>query len=149
MEPLTRFRLVDKIVQSFEKEYCTVFFFFFLRSLKLLTVCGTKAFYIKINFPDGWYNILKSYLEDWLFLVNIGESFLHPIWAGIPQGSKIRPIPYLLFTADSPTNRRVTDDTFTEDTAGLVSHSNPEVASVTLQFNFNSTLFWTKTEDLK
>lgn len=136
---------MDKILQSFErKEYCSAAFLDIFQAFDRVWHEGL-LYKIKINFPGNLFNILKSYLEDRYFLVNVGEAFtnLHLIRTGILQGSVLEPILYLLFTADLPTNRSVTVGTFADDTAVLASHPDPEVASATLQSSLNSISCWT------
>ena len=51
---------------------------------------------------------------------------LHPRKSGVPQGSVLGPILYILFTADLPINNRVQIVTFADDTAVLAVDKNPE-----------------------
>jgi len=65
---------------------------------------------------------------------------LNSIQAGVPQGSMLGPIFYLLYTADLPTQIDVTlDDTFADDIAVLTVHQNSVIASEMLQDSLNST----------
>jgi len=67
-----------------------------------------------------------------LILPSHGEAItnLRPALAGVPQGSVL--VLYLLYTADLPTNKKVTVGTFADDTAILTSHSESKVASAIL-----------------
>ena len=64
-------------------------------------------------------------------------SKLHPIKAGVPQGSVLGPILYILFTADLPLNNRVLIGIFADDTAVLAVDKNPVEPSKKLQKNLD------------
>ncbi|XP_018368700.1 PREDICTED: nardilysin-like [Trachymyrmex cornetzi] len=67
---------------------------------------------------------------------------LHQIHAGVPQGSVLEPLLYLLYTADLPTTSGVMTATFADDTVALASHVNHETASDILQNNLNNIQNW-------
>lgn len=64
------------------------------------------------------------------------------IQSGVPQGSVLGPILYLLYTADLPTSNRTMTATFADDTAIMVSHEDPIAASSILQSNINMVQNW-------
>ena len=96
--------------------------------------------------PINYFIFLKSYLYDRSFFIKQGEELttLHSINAGVPQGSVLGPILYLLFTMDLPIPqiRDVTLGTFADDTVALSVDKYPVVASLKLQTYINSISEW-------
>jgi len=69
---------------------------------------------------------------------------LHPIKIGVPQGSVLGPILYLLYTADLPSTDNTEVATFADDTAIMAMHSDPRKATDNLQTNLNKIEIWLK-----
>jgi len=93
----------------------------------------------KTLFPDSIYKILKSYLENRYFLLKYREEYtsLHPVLSGVPQGSVLWPLLYLLYTAGSHTTADSITATFADDTAVLTIHEHPAIAEHRLQIHLN------------
>ena len=92
----------------------------------------------------GYYNLLKSYLQDRYFVTKFNDetSLPFPIHSAVPQGSILGPLLYTLYTSDLPISRKTTLSTFADDTAIFASHSDPRIASLNLQDHLYSIEKW-------
>lgn len=108
-------------------------------------------FKLQRDLPVQFYRILKSYLSDRLFRVKQGSEYskIKPVSAGVPQGSVLGPIIYLLYTRDIPVNEDTTMATFADDTAVLAVGDTVEEASIKLQRSINNISTWMKKWRLK
>jgi len=97
-------------------------------------------------FPATIHKLLRSYLEHWYFLIKYREAYrpLHPILSGVPQGSVLGPLHYLLYTADQHTAADSTSATFAGDTVVLTAHENPAIATHRLQLHLHEVQLWLK-----
>jgi hypothetical protein len=79
-----------------------------------------------------------------MFQVRHQEEYtkLHPIHAGVPQGSILGPILYTIFTADLPEAEQTHNATYADDTAILASHEDPLVATSNLQTHLHRLEHW-------
>jgi hypothetical protein len=99
---------------------------------------------IKRLLPFQYFNLLKSYLSERQFETKFnGEtSSRFHIHSGVPQGSILGPLLYVLFTSDLPTSRGTTLGTFEDDSAILATHKHPTIASLNLQEHISSIEKW-------
>lgn len=137
-------RLVEGILQTFErKEYCTASFLDISQAFDKVWHDGL-LYKIKKLLPINYYNFIRSYLVDRHFFVSQGETTteLKKIEAGVPQGSVMGPILYLLYTADLPICGNVITGTFADDTAIMASAVTPNQASLNLQNSLDKISAW-------
>ena len=92
-------------------------------------------FKIKKILPIKYYNLLKSYLQERHYVTkhNNETSRSFQIHSGVPQGSILGPLLYILNTSDLPTSRDTKMGTFVDDTAIFATHADPTKTSRNLQ----------------
>lgn len=82
---------------------------------------------IKKKFPAELIQIIYSFLQNRSFFVQIknSKSDVHNIPAGVPQGSSLSPVLYILYSADFPIFNEIESALFADDTAIYYSHEYP------------------------
>ncbi len=95
--------------------------------------------------PRHYVDITSSYLRNRQFQVNYGNAYSsnQPINAGVPQGSVLGPIFYILYTVHIPETKSTVTVTFADDTAILSPHKDYETATENLQEAVNKLTEWT------
>lgn len=81
-------------------------------------------------------NWFTNYLENRTYQVKIQNAFSDekPIIYGVPQGSKLGPILYILYANDMLKNlENSTNFAYADDTAIIVSHQNIQMATELMQ----------------
>ena len=137
-------RLTHKISQDLEKKkYCSAVFLDIQQAFDKVWHEGL-LFKLKKILSHTYYSILKSYQTNRLFMIKYLNAITatFPIETGIPQGSVLGPLLFTIYIADLPTLTEITTTTFADDTALLASHSDPIIASSTLQRDFDSMEKW-------
>ncbi len=138
-------RVTNTIRTAFEnKEYCPAVFLDVSEAFDRVWVQGLLH-KISQYLPEHHVKLIQSYLTDRKFQVHQGDekSEEKQTEAGVPQGSVLGPLLYLLFTADIPVNPETQVLTFADDTAILAAHENYDQANNNLQKALDSITDWT------
>ena len=137
-------RLVDTIHQTFENGlYCTAAFLDVSQAFDKVWHDGL-LFKLRNMLPINYFLFLQSYIRNRSYYVRENND-LSPVYvtkAGVPQGSVLGPILYLLFTSDLPLSDGVTIGTFADDTAALSVNADPKIATHSLQKCINKVSSW-------
>jgi hypothetical protein len=138
-------RIINEITRSYElKKHCAAAFMDIAQAFDRVWHPGL-LYKLKKALPTDYYLLIHSYLSHRYFQVKITSetSSYHPIRAGVPQGSVLGPILYLIFTADIPTTDDTEIATYADDTALLAVADDPQVASHRLQAHLHLLQEWT------
>src|SRR6476661_4848468 len=139
-------RIVNAIRKAFEeKKYCSALFIDVSQAFDKVWHEGLLH-KLKQNLPANTHKLLQSYLVGRQFIIKEGNflSSPQPIAAGVPQGSILGPLLYLIYTSDMPTNNYTQTSTFADDTAFLSVHENRHEASRYLQDHIFQLELWLK-----
>uniref|UniRef100_A0A224X7Z3 Putative reverse transcriptase n=1 Tax=Panstrongylus lignarius TaxID=156445 RepID=A0A224X7Z3_9HEMI len=137
-------RVVDTIATSLElKEFCAGVFLDISQAFDRVWHEGLLL-KLKQILPSTYYLILNSYLSERFFQVIEGtsQSSIHPILAGVPQGSVLAPLLYSVYTSDLPTHPSTSMYTFADDTAILSTNTDPTLSVRSLQTHLHSLEPW-------
>lgn len=136
---------LTNIIQTAQqrKSFCTTAFLDVRQAFDRVWHRGLQ-YKIKKFFPSDYYLLLRSYLTHRTFQTRIGQdtSQIKEISAGVPQGSVLGPMLYLLFTSDLPTTESTEIGTLADDTAVLACNNDPIAASAALQHHLNQIEQW-------
>ena len=144
-------RIVHTIEETLEKKkVCSAIFLDVAQAFDKVWHKGLD-YKLKTQLPIQYTDILKSYMNDRYFRVKHDQAYsnLKKIEAGVPQGSILGPILYLLYTADIPLPINSKIATFANDTC-ILSTGNDEIESTRkLQSSVDKIVAWTETWRIK
>lgn len=139
-------RITNIIENTFEEgKVCSAVFLDIAQAFDKVWHDGL-LFKLFANIPINYCQILESYLKNRYFRVKITNQYsnIRQIRAGVPQGSILGPVLYLLYTYDIPNAANTTIATFADDTAILSVGSSAKEAALSLQTAIDMVLNWTK-----
>lgn len=139
-------RITDVIEKSLEgKKVCSSVFLDVAQAFDKVWHEGLKYKLYKL-LPRQYASLLDSYISDRAFRIKQEDAYsdLKEINAGVPQGSVLGPVLYLLYTSDIPQLENDTIATFADDTAILAVGESHEEAANKLQTSINQINIWTK-----
>lgn len=139
-------RITNVIEDALEtKRVCTTVFLDVAQAFDKVWHKGL-LFKLHRDLPEQYYKILQSYLSERHFRVRHEDEFseLRKISAGVPQGSVLGPVLYLLYTRDIPKSEGTTMATFADDTAIMAVANTCDEATTKLQTSLDSVCRWTK-----
>lgn len=95
---------------------------------------------MSFGMPLSLVKLIQSYLQNRNFRVHIGhtKSSLHPIPAGVPQGSILGPYLFILYVNDVPLQPRTHLACFADDTASFTSSKDVDLIIDRLQLSLNA-----------
>ena len=118
-------RIADDILDTFEEK--AVCLGLFLDTEKAFDKVWHDGLYYKIKnrVSDTYFRIIQSYLSHRTFSVKYesAQSRSYLIHSGVPQGSVLGPLLYILFTSDFPIQNNLTIAHFADDIAVLCKGS--------------------------
>lgn len=139
-------RITNVIEQALEeKKVCSAIFLDVSQAFDKVWHEGLN-YKLKLLLPAQYAKILKSYITERFFRIKQEDAYsdLKKIQAGVPQGSVLGPILYLLYTSDLPSFEQNIVATFADDTAILSVSDNNIESSKKLQIAIADIQSWTK-----
>ena len=137
-------RITNEIRSAFEdREYCTAIFLDVAQAFDRVWHTGMN-YKIRRYLPQNVHSVLESYLQDRSFQVKHNSAVTpeFQINAGVPQGSVLGPLLYLIYTSDIPTSNELVTSTFADDTAILSRHKSIILACNRLQTHMSLVEDW-------
>ena len=140
-------RVANEIRKAFEeRKFCSAIFLDVAQAFDKVWHEGL-IYKIRQYFPAAFHKIFVSYLSERKYRIKYQDFTTdeYGIMAGVPQGSVLGPLLYLIFTADLPTSDEVTTTTFADDTALISTNNSATTASEDLQQHLLKIQSWLAT----
>lgn len=141
-------RVVEYIVRGYNWRHCVGGLFLDIsKAFDRVWHAGLVWKVSRFGISKTLVSLIRSYLQQRTFRVRAGTSYstARPITAGVPQGSLLGPVLYLLYASDMPRNIPGTIVAqYADDTAILASSLRPELATRRLQAAADRLELWTR-----
>jgi hypothetical protein len=144
-------RLIHGINNAIDNgQYCSAVFLDISQAFDKVWHKGL-LYKIRRSLPLNYFRITNSYLSNCHFIVKVDTELtdLTPVNAGVPHGSVLGPLLYLLYTADLPISPDSTPATFADDTAVIATDYDPATAFQKLQASLLEIQSWLNTWRMK
>lgn len=138
-------RITTKIELALEeKKYCPAVFLDVSQAFDRVWHEGL-IFKLSKILPQNFCQLLESYLSNRKFRVIQDEAYsnFYATQAGVPQGSVLGPLLYVIYTADIPTTDKTFIGTFADDTVIMSADESQSKAVEKLQQALNNVSKWT------
>ena len=135
------------------KSYTRAIFLDFSKAFDMIWKEGLLFKLRKLKLHGNIYNYISNFLTDRTIQVRIGNSISTPykIANGVPQGSVISPLLFILFMNDFPSinNSNIQTSLFADDSAIWKSGRNIKFITIQLQNQLNNIAKWCNKWGLK
>lgn len=135
-------RIIEQALE--EKKVCSAVFLDVSKAFDKVWHEGL-VYKIRRALPATYAKLLQSYIKNRHFRIKQEESYsqLKEIKAGVPQGSVLGPVLYLIYTSDLPLMDGSTTATFADDTAILAVGENNLASTQKLNESISKIHRWT------
>lgn len=133
-------RLFEEAVMGFNDRKITIAAFLDIeKAFDTMWVDGLIYKLIRMRFPGYIIKIILSYLKNRKFRVKLGDqlSDLAAINDGVPQGSILGPLLFIIFMSDVPTHTNTLLSMFADDTNALSTRTSQGRAKSNVQSHLN------------
>ena len=129
-------RLFEEAIMGFNDRKVTIAAFLDIeKAFDTMWIEGLIYKLIKMRFPHYLIKIVSSYLKDRNFRVKLGNQLSDSISVndGVPQGSVLGPLLFIIFMIDLPTHLNTTLTVFADDTSTFSTRSSQSRAKSNVQ----------------